>query len=194
LAQRSLEIAPNSVLGYQALNLIYWLKNDVPESLQAAEKGLALNPNSAELMADLGLRYSMRGDWKRGLPLVEASYARDPGQPSTYHLAYFLHDYATGKYEDALAEARMLDFPDVIYSHMALAISYAQLGRQQEARAAVRAILSIDPSYCDHAVQDLKKRNVGPELLSLVLDGLKKAGLAIKDFAPSNGSNDDRSQ
>jgi len=181
LARRSVELAPKSVLGYQALDVVYWLMNDVPRSLEAAETGFALNPNNTEIMADLGFRYCLRGNWDKGLPLVEDSFARNPAEPTAYRVATFLHYYITERYDEALREAKKLELPDVIYSHVALAIAYGQLGREREARAAVKQILEIDPAYADHAIQDLQKRNLYPDLVRLIVDGLRKAGLAIKD-------------
>lgn len=181
LARRAVALAPNSARGYQALALVYWLTNDVQRSLEAGENGFALNPNNTEMMADLGFRYCLRGNWDKGLPLVEDSFARNPAEPNTYRVATFLHYYITGRYDEALGEAKKLEFPDVIYSHMALAIAYGQLGREREAGAAVKQILEIDPAYADHAIQDLQKRNLYPDLVRVIVDGLRKAGLAIKD-------------
>src|SRR5262249_33869348 len=42
LAHRAVELAPDSVQGYKALHLIYWLMHDVDRSFEAAEHGLAL--------------------------------------------------------------------------------------------------------------------------------------------------------
>src|SRR3546814_1452104 len=90
-------------------------------------------------MADLGLRRSMRGDWGRGLPLLEEAFARNPAQPSAYRYMLFLHHYINGRYQRALAEATKIDAPDVIYTPVTLAMAYGRLGRRQEAAAALRS-------------------------------------------------------
>jgi TolB-like protein len=177
LARRAVDLAPDSSHSYQALHLVHWLMNDVEGSFGAAERGLALNPNDTELMADLGLRYSLRTLWDKGLPLVEQAFARNPAQPGQYRIAPFLHHYIHGRYQDALAEAKKIGVPGVIYNHIALAMAYAQVGRTEEADAEVDQILAIDPAYGDHVIADLQKRNVHPDLIRAVVDGLKKAGL-----------------
>jgi adenylate cyclase len=179
LAQRAVELAPASTSGHQALHLVYWLMNDVERSLEAAELGLALNPNDTRLMADLGVRYGLRNQWDKGLPLVQEAYARNPGQSSQYRIALFLHHYLEGRYRDALAEARRIDAPGVIYQHLTLAMAYAQLGRAEEAQEAVDEMLAIDPAYGEHVVADLHKRNVHPDLIKVVVDGLERAGLKV---------------
>jgi adenylate cyclase len=187
LARRAVDLAPDSSHSYQALHLVRWLMNDVEGSFGAAERGLALNPNDTELMADLGLRYSLRTLWDKGLPLVEQAFARNPAQPGQYRIAPFLHHYIHGRYQEALAEAKKIGVPGVIYNHIALAMAYAQLGRTEEADAEVGQILAIDPAYGDHVIADLQKRNVHPDLIRAVVDGLKKAGLEA-DGSPKRGN------
>jgi adenylate cyclase len=181
LAQRALELAPDSAFSYHALHLVYWLMNEVDLSLAAGEKGLQLNPNDTSLMADLGLRYGLRGQWEKSLPLLEEAFARNPAQPGQYRIAFVLNHYVNGQYEQALEEAKQIEAPNVTAAHVALAICYAQLGRKQEAEAEVAQILSIDPTYGDRVIDDLKMRNLRADYIPMVVEGLKKAGLAVKN-------------
>jgi tetratricopeptide (TPR) repeat protein len=179
LARRSIELAPDSVQGYKALHLVYWLMNDISRSFEAAEHGLALNPNDSEIMADLGGRLCLAGEWEKGFPLVLEGFARNPAQPGLYRIVTFLRFYLDGRYEDALAEIEKAGIPSVIHYHVLLAMAYAQLGRVKEADAAVKEILKIDPGYGDNVVADLKKHNVHPDIVRAVVAGLQKAGLNV---------------
>jgi adenylate cyclase len=179
LARHSIELAPDSVQGYKALHLVYWLMNDVDRSFAAAEQGLALNPNDSEIMADLGGRLCLAGNWERGLPLVQEAFAMNPGQPGLYRIVTSLRFYLDGQYGKALAEIEKADIPSVIHYHVILAMAHAQLGQAKEADAEVREILKIDPAYGIHVVADLKKHNVYPDLIQAVLEGLRKAGLNV---------------
>jgi TolB-like protein len=181
LARRAIALAPNATRGYHALSLAYWLTNDVEQSLDAARTGLALNPNDTELMADLGMRYAWRNQWEQGLPLLREAIARNPGQPSGYRLALFLDHYVNGRYAEALAEATKIDTPHLVYGHAALAMAAAQLGLTREAEVAVGRILMIDPAYGEHVVEDLEKRNIHPDLIPVVVEGLHKAGLPVPE-------------
>jgi adenylate cyclase len=181
LARRAVELAPNSTHGYHALHLVYWLMNDVDSSLEAAEKGLTVNPNDTALMADLGQRYCLRGQWDKGLPLVRQAYARNPGQSGQYRIALFLNHYIKGEYEEALSEARKVRARGIIYNHVVLAIAYAKVGRTQEAAVEVARILEIDPDYGSHVTADLKKRNVHPDLIQAMVEGLIVSGLTVDE-------------
>lgn len=188
LARRAVELAPNSARSYQALHLVYWTLNDVDRSLDTAKIGLSLNPNDTEIMADLGLRYCLRAQWEEGVPLVREALERNPAQPSVYRLALFLYAYVNGRYEEALAEAIKMAAQDVIYTQVALAMAYGQLGRRQDAKAAIGEIRAIDPAYGDHLIADIEKRNVHPDLVRAVVDGLRKAGLAVRSRQALQGT------
>ena len=179
LARHSIELAPDSVQGYKALHLVYWLMNDVDRSFEAAEHGLALNPNDSEIMADLGGRLCLAGNWERGFPLVQEAFARNPGQPGLYRIVTSLRFYLDGQYEEALAEIEKANIPSVIHYHVILAMAHAQLGQAKEADAEVKEILKIDPAYGGNVVADLKKHNVHPDIIAAVLEGLRKAGLNV---------------
>jgi adenylate cyclase len=139
-------------------------------------------------MADLGLRYCWRARWDKGLPLLREAFARNPAQPSGYRLAFVVDHYISGRYEEALAEAKKVEAPNIIFTHMALAMAYAALDQEQEAAAALKSILAIDAQYGDHIYADLAKRNLHPDLIQVVVDGLRKAGLAVTGKPSLQGS------
>jgi adenylate cyclase len=177
LARRAIQLAPNASRGHHALSLACWFAGDVCGCLAALEASRALNPNDTDVMADLGLRYALLTEWGKALPLLEESFVRNPAQPSTYRVGLSLYHYAHGRYEAALAEARRIDAPNIVHGFVAVAAAAGQLGLQTEADAAVKAILKIDSGYGDHVVADLKVRNLHPDLIRTLVDGLLKAGL-----------------
>jgi hypothetical protein len=67
----------------------------------------------------------------------------------------------------------------VLYGHVAVAASAAELGFNDEAANAVAAIRSLDPEYGAHIVADLRSRHVAPDLARRIVAGVAKAGLPI---------------
>lgn len=59
----------------------------------------------------------------------------------------------------------------------------AQLGLKQEAGAAVARVLAIDPAFADRIVDHLRMRNVHADLIPVIVDGLRKAGLPVREKA-----------
>ena len=106
----------------------------------------------------------------------------------TYRIGLFLYHYAHGRYAEALAEARRINAPSVLYGHVAVAAAAAELGRDDEAAEAIAAIRSLDPSYGPRVATDLESRHVAPELVARLVAGLKKAGLSVVAPVPSKAA------
>lgn len=180
LALRAVELAPSSSWARYALGLARWFGGNVPASLDALDAGRALNPNDTTILADLGQRYAMLGRWDEAVPLLEESYAANPAQPGSYRIGLFLWHFAHGRLAEALAEARRINAPQVLYGHVAIAVAAAALGRDAEAADAVSAIRGLAPDYGAQAAADLEARHVAPELARLIVAGLARAGLAVE--------------
>jgi adenylate cyclase len=175
LARRAIDLGPLSSRSHHALGMAHWFLGDVASALSALEVGLDLNPNDTDIMAELGVRYANLADWDRAVPLINGSYARNPAQPSTYRIGLALWHLWHGRFEAALAEARKVDAPGVVYGHAAMAVAAAALGHRDEATSAIAALRAVDPGYVERAGQDLAQRNVHPRLVQIVTEGLAKA-------------------
>ena len=62
-------------------------------------------------------------------------------------------------------------------AHGALAASYAQLGRIDEARAALAEVLRVEPDLTLGKLRDRFSPTTDPDPLERFLDALRKAGL-----------------
>ncbi|MBX9749703.1 MAG: hypothetical protein K5Q68_08815 [Roseococcus sp.] len=175
LARKAVELAPLSSRCHHALGLVFWFQGDVANAVAALQKGIALNPNDTDIMAELGIRFAILAEWERGVPMIEASYARNPAQPSAYRIGLALWHIRHGRFEAALAEARRVDVPNVIFGHAVLAVAAAEVGLAEEASAALAALLRVDPEYLSRAAVDLAGRNVHPALVECLTRGLQKA-------------------
>ncbi|HMQ92777.1 MAG TPA: hypothetical protein PKA33_12075 [Amaricoccus sp.] len=186
LAARAVELAPSSSWARYALGLARWFSGSPAAALEALEAGRALNPNDTTILADLGQRYAMLARWDEAVPLLEESYAGNPAQPGSYRIGLFLYHFAHGRFAEALAEARRVNAPQVLYGHVAVAAAAAELGLDDEAADAVSAIRGLDPDYGVHIVDDLEGRHVAPELVPLIVAGLEKAGMPIAESSRSS--------
>ena len=165
LAARAVDLAPNSSWARYALGLARWFAGDAAGRPEALETGRALNPNDTTILAELGQRYAMLARWDDAVPLLGDSYATNPAQPGSYRIGLFLYHYAHGRYAEALAEARRVDAPQVLYGHVAVAAAAAELGLDDQAAEAVAAIRGLDPDYGPHVAADLGVRHVAPALV-----------------------------
>ena len=66
-----------------------------------------------------------------------------------------------------------------MHNHTVLAMIYGQLGQEEEARAAARSILELDPDFEENAWYELQLRNIPEQIADHMVEGLRKAGLHI---------------
>ncbi len=131
-------------------------------------------------MAELGLRTVTLGNWERGVPLLEESYARNPAQPGHHRIGLALFHFAEGRFQKALLEVQKIEAPDVLHIHLVEAIALIRVGRKDDAKAAVGRILDIRPDYGLVVRDDLALRNVEPKLAAKIVDALQDAGLPVR--------------
>ena len=189
IASRAVALAPDNPLPLQALGIAHWLRREVPLSIAAYEHALALNPYDSDILADLGRAYSLTGDWDRGIPLIREAFERNPAQPSWYRLFIALFHYMHGRYDEALAEAQKIGTPDLVYTHVVLAMIYGQTEQKEAAEQEVHQILRLNPNFGNIAVSDFERRNIDPAIIAKMVDGLTKAGLSV---APNWESADEK--
>lgn len=183
LAQRAVHHAPNSSSAFHALALAQWFARQVELSLSSYRTAMRLNPNDAELAADLAMRLAMRMQWEPAMHLYRDAVRRDPFLFVTCRVAAFLYHYATGRHAEALEEARKAYAPEVIYTHIMRAAAAAELGLQDEAGAAVAELERVYPNYGRHIEEDLRARNLHEDLITMLGQSLRKAGLCGAGFS-----------
>ena len=114
------------------------------------------------------------------MPLVKKAQALDPYQWGGFQVVFFLDHYRKGEYEQALARTHKMD-PQFYRRSEAMAMANGQLGRKEEAQAAVHELLRIRPDFEQHAWEDTRNLDLSGELAERIIDGLRKAGLEIPD-------------
>ena len=176
LARRAVDIDPNSARGHHAQGMAHWFLRDVPAGVREMQTSAALNPNASDAMADLGLMWSLLGDWKQALPYLEKARGRNPPQSSACHTGLSLYHFANGRFEDALADALEIDAPDVAHGFVTRAIAQIRLGCKLEAAKSVERIVRLDLRPRG-GLAEFGGRNVKPELAGSISEALREAGL-----------------
>ena len=67
--------------------------------------------------------------------------------PGWYHTAPARNFCRQRRYNEALQQARQIDEPGWLHNPPILAMIYGQLGREEQARVAIRQILQLDPDF-----------------------------------------------
>jgi TolB-like protein len=107
-------------------------------------KALAINPNDADVLAEASYIEVALGDPEAGLRNIAMALERNPMNPPWYHWVMGAAMELLGRYENALAEYDQYGAPNPAILKLR-AMALAGLGRMDEARAQVQALLAVRP-------------------------------------------------
>ncbi len=182
-AQRAVEAAPSNHLAHQALACALFFRREIVAFRNEAERTIALNPMDSSTGAYLGTLMLHEGDWERGCALVERARQLNPNHPGWYWFAAFWDAYRKQDYRGALEVALKINMPGDFYVSAVLAAAYGQLGELEGARVALQQLLVMKPDFAATA-RETSEKWFGPgELVEHFLDGLRKAGLDVRECA-----------
>jgi TolB-like protein/Flp pilus assembly protein TadD len=181
LAREAVEIAADdpSVL-WMAGFALWQLRVDFDSALDLYERALALNPNSTEALALRGWALATSGRPDEAIEILRRAIRLSPIDPEAFFTmsamgcAYMM----AGRFDEALSWTRRAlserpTFGPALRFH---AVSLAELGRLEEARATVARLLELEPNL---SLSVLRQRSpIGDSrLMGSFLGGLRKAGL-----------------
>jgi TolB-like protein/tetratricopeptide (TPR) repeat protein len=183
-ALHAIDLEPNTQRAHEALANVAFFRRDLDAFHAAAERAIALNPNNENTLYEMGVLI-MYSNWtnperrERGLALVRKAMALNPSHPGWYRFNGAWVHWWKGEYGEALAEAKKINMPDYFWTHKLLAVSYAGLGRKDEAATAVANVLRLRPDMPVAVRAEWRKWNVPEEVIDRVIADLRRAGMNI---------------
>jgi adenylate cyclase len=148
-AKKAVSLDESSADALSALGWIYTMMRQHDKGIAAAERGLALDPNSSRAYSNLGLTLNSGGRCEEAIELFKKAIRLSP-IPSANILFCACYAYRDcERYEEGISLAKKaIDLaPDSIFAHLCLASCYALSGRIDEARAEGAEVLRINPKY-----------------------------------------------
>jgi adenylate cyclase len=175
LARRGVAVNPASHSNHLALGQVSLSAGLHDEALEALQTAIALNPNDADGYAFLARGLSFAGRADEGIELIEKAQRLNPAAPRWYAWNLGIALYLARRYDDAVAALRKArPLGDVAYRWLAAA--YGQLGREEDARAAVAEYLKLTPDFTiARHLEMMPFQN--PADREHYAEGLRKAGL-----------------
>lgn len=143
---RAVELAPENAAAHFALFFAYGATCQTARMRIEADRVLGINPNDASALCLIGNLLAYAGDWDYGRQLAEKAIAlAGPAAPSWWWWVIAKHPYRKGEYAKALevfqrsySEQNWLDRLHLVYT-----LPY--LGRIEEAKAQIPALLKLKP-------------------------------------------------
>jgi TolB-like protein/cytochrome c-type biogenesis protein CcmH/NrfG len=181
LLDRALELADQAVRldsydarGFSEVGFVQLYRKEHDASTAAYDRARMLNPNDADLLAEMGDALASCGRPQEAVELLNKAMRLNPYYPDWYlwnlgGAYYQVHDY-----EKAIATVRKMHNPTE--GRRVLAASYAQLGQMEEARKQASAVLQAHPQFSlEHWAEVQPDKDPGD--VEHLIEGLRKAGL-----------------
>jgi adenylate cyclase len=175
LARKGVVVNPASHSNHLALGQVCLSAGLHDEALEALQTAITLNPNDADGYAFLARGLSFAGRPDEAIELIEKARRLNPAAPRWYAWNLGIALYLARRYDDAVdALRRARPLGDVAYRWLAAA--YGQLGREQDAKAAVAEYLKLTPDFAiARHLERMPFQNQADR--EHYADGLRKAGL-----------------
>jgi tetratricopeptide (TPR) repeat protein len=142
---RAVELAPENAAAHFALFSAYAATCQTERMRVEADRVLTINPNDASALGLIGNLLAYAGDWDYGRQLAEKALAlAGPAAPSWWWVVAKDH-YRKGEYAKALEVFQQSDAEQNWLDHLHLVYTLPHLGRIDEARAQIPALLKLKP-------------------------------------------------
>lgn len=178
LANRAVTQAPLSDRANTALMLAQFYSGRTDAAISAGNRALALNPNSPEVMAKLGMVLFSSGYFTAGASLAEDAGRSVDAVPLDAAVVLALDAYRRGDWSEASLLAEQINDSDFV----TWALRAAALGQLGSSQAAGRLtdFRKAEPGFETDFYDRMQSRRYGPELAASIEQGLTKAGAHLK--------------
>jgi adenylate cyclase len=179
-ARRSVSVDPQWARGHVMMALAQSGAGNRDAAIASAERAIELDPSLPGAHRVLGFLIALAGRPDDGIAKIETAIRLSPRDPriwTAFQMLGAAHLVAERFEEAADAAQRSLQHnPNDHNTHVLLAVSYAHLGRIDEARSAFREVLRLQPDFSlAGARQTLAAAN--DDFVEGLVAGLRKAGL-----------------
>jgi adenylate cyclase len=149
LAQKALSLDESLALIRQLTSYIYLLKRQHDKAVEEAERGFALDPNAADILAHLAMALSYFGRPEEAIEFFKKAIRLNPFPPTFYFHNLGRTYRHLGRYEEAITEVKkaLKRSPKNLFAHVELVAAYSLSGRDGESQSAGEEILKIQPNF-----------------------------------------------
>jgi hypothetical protein len=110
--------------------------------------------------------------------LLEKGIKLNPYYPTWFHLATIMNHFRKAEYDKAYNEALKFNFPTLFWDPVLRATALNQLGRRDEAAAAVQQLVELENDFAARGRSLISPYVKTEALKEELIEGLRKAGLA----------------
>jgi TolB-like protein/Tfp pilus assembly protein PilF len=173
LTRKALVLAGPSSTSHRALGFVCLHKRQFGQAKTHFERALKLNPNDANLLADVAEFSCYLGRAKEAIEISKKAMRLNPNYPDWYSWSLAFALFTARQHDEAL---QVLDKTLNPKSRRLLSVTYAQAGRLGQARAAAKEYLEVESNFSIKRWAELEPYEIHADFWHYV-QGLRKAGL-----------------
>jgi adenylate cyclase len=178
MARRAVELDDKDAYAHYVRAWAALLMREHDDAIAAAQKSIDLTPNFALGFYMLGVARVFRGRFEQAIDPFGRAMRLSPHEPLTFFFCYYagLAQYHQGHYDEAARMARMgIAIRPTHMLYRVLAASHGQLGRSEEAQAALADMRRLMPKAAER-LWEMMNPYFDPAHRAQFIDGLRKAG------------------
>jgi TolB-like protein/class 3 adenylate cyclase/cytochrome c-type biogenesis protein CcmH/NrfG len=178
LGQKAISMDESEAGAHASLGYFYTYAGQFDKAVAHAERGLALDPNSFEVLFNSGAALALSGRPEEAIPLLHKGLRLNPFAPSLCFVTLSVAYRMAGRFDEAVDQAKRAveRNPKDLVAYLALASGCILTGREREARAAAAEVLKMNPAF---SVEQFARRLPFKDksFVDRSIDAWRKAGL-----------------
>jgi adenylate cyclase len=177
-AHKALSLDENDPYIQSSLTNLYVMQREHEKAIASAERALATGPSASRSQSSMGVALYFSCRFNEAIPFFEQAIRMDTYPPGAQFRLLGSAYSAVGRHNEALKayEKALKLNPNDIFTHLSLAAQYAELGKDEQARAEVREVLGLHPQFSlDSFAKTLTFKD--QSFVNRRLELMRKAGL-----------------
>ncbi len=174
-ASKVLSMDPENPRAYMVLAMLQVTDGQHELALDSARKAVSFDPNNAAALADLANVLVWAGRHGEALQAMQTAFRLDPKPPAEVHADFGVVLFFNRRYEEAIGHLEKARDAGVYYREE-LAMTYAELGRLDEAKAVMEVLFEGFPFANLAYFSVIYAHHKRPEDLDHRIEALRKAG------------------
>jgi len=176
-AELAVRLDPADAYTHYALGKALYFAKKLDRCEQEFKQAFRLNPSFADAKADFGIRLAMVGRETEGAALTREAMRLNPLYPRWYHFTFAIEAFQKRQFQRAIDETEKIAMPDFYMTSAYLVIANAHLNRMNDARTAMKRLLSINPDFPRTWDSQANLENLSENYKAVCDEGFRKAGL-----------------
>ena len=134
---------------HMLLAFVHVLSRDFDKAIAQAERGVALGPSNADVVAVLALNLIWAGQPEEALTAIEKAMRLSPMYSPWFTVVRAHALRLLGQFEEAMKtyKGAIADAPGYIPPYIGLTLCYAEMGREHDAQEQGRKLLKLNPRF-----------------------------------------------